>query len=243
MPSSGEPEQSKVRLTHVKVFYRANGSHRLEEFAQDPLPPYIDLDVSMTCTIKELSELIASHSENILPSSSVGTRLVFRSIDQSPYTLPPRAKPGTKPRFFEQPHGSYVVGQGHPGIDLPAEDENDPASTKQKLRWLDGGYIACSIFPPSDRDVSVAPALAARTGRRSGSGEGESRRSGTSSTRRGADSQPAKNITVCDRIRGEGRDDGDEDARPPRRNNARVFKGTSRGGPTSRTRDYDRQDN
>ncbi|KAK0736934.1 Sin3 associated polypeptide p18-domain-containing protein [Apiosordaria backusii] len=226
MSSSDEPEQPKFHPVHVKVFYRTNASHRLEEFGQDPLPAHIDLNVSMTCTVEELSHLIAGHSENILPSPSVGTRLVFRSIMRSPYSLPPRAPPNAKPKFFEHTLGSYVIGRGHPGIDLPAEDESDPASTIQKLRWLPGDYIACTILPPSDRDLSIAPA-----------------RSGTPSTRRGADNHPVKGIPVGDRARGEGRDDLDEDSRPQRRSNNRLSKGTYRKEPSLRTRDHDRRDN
>ncbi|KAK0674362.1 hypothetical protein QBC41DRAFT_298023 [Cercophora samala] len=240
MSSSDEPPN----LSKVKLFYRTNEPHRPEEFGQDPLPTHIDLDIPMTCTVKDLSELIVNLSENILPSPSVGTRLVFRTMDQSLYTMPPRAKPGTKPKFIENHYGSYVIGRGHPGIELPAEDENDPASTKQKPRWLEGAYIACTIIPPPiEKDISVATTLPSRNGRGSGLGEIDVRRSGTPATRRGAD-HPAKGIVVGgDRARGgKGRDGVDEDHRPPRRNNARVSKGTSRG-PSSRTRDSDRRDN
>ncbi|KAK4661593.1 uncharacterized protein QC763_705890 [Podospora pseudopauciseta] len=219
--SSSNGAQKPIH-SRVKLFYRINVPHEPEEFIQDPLPAHVELDIPMTCTVKDLADIMEKNSRKIFPSLSVGTRLCFRTMDRSIYS--------TKPKYLPSPYGSYVIGRGYPGIDLPARDENDPASPKPKLRWLDGAYIVCTIFPPlpSDEDEPIIPpALPYKI------------------SRLGPD-QPGKGIVVGgDRTangKGKGREDEDDDPRPPRRGNTRVSKGTSRG-PTSRTRDNDRRAN
>ncbi|KAK4196541.1 hypothetical protein QBC40DRAFT_257925 [Triangularia verruculosa] len=242
-PSRPRPALFAPVMVPVRFFYRMNTFHSPEEFVEEPLPPHVVLTIDMSSTLEEVSHLLANHPEKIIPSPSFGTRLVFHEMEQSLHTQPPRAPPGTRPKFWETTHGSYVIGRGYPGIDLPAVDKNEATSKDPKPRWLENAMVTVTIQPPNEKDISVAPAPAARNGRASGAGEIESRRSNTPGKRRGADGHSGKGVPLGDSAKGEGRDDTDEDIRLPRRNNGRVSKGTSRGPPSSRTRDHDRRNN
>ncbi|KAK4190033.1 Sin3 associated polypeptide p18-domain-containing protein, partial [Podospora australis] len=154
----------------VRVFYRTNGFHRPEEFA-DPtkLPHHLDIHTFPDSTLETLTQLIADAPTRILPSPAIGTRLVFRLIFANT-----RARADAPPKYVTKDIGSIVIGQGSggPGTEGATPDPNpDRHKTLADARFITGDYISCAILPPSEVTGEIQPASAARTGRGSGIGE------------------------------------------------------------------------
>ncbi|KAK3996059.1 Sin3 associated polypeptide p18-domain-containing protein [Cladorrhinum sp. PSN332] len=141
----------------VKVFYRINEFHRLEEFAHPAnLPPYRAISTWRDCTLKELTELIADAIPSVFPELAIGTRLVFRSIY--------RETRGQQ-KIATNDIGTVVIGEGRPGANPGAPPNPDQLKTLAEARFISGDYIACTILPPNEYTGEVAPASAAREGR------------------------------------------------------------------------------
>ncbi|KAK4457468.1 Sin3 associated polypeptide p18-domain-containing protein [Cladorrhinum samala] len=149
----------------VKVFYRTNAFHRLEEFS-DPshLPACIDLHTWRDCTLKELTELIADASPGVLPCPAIGTRLVFRLVY--------RETQDSQTHAMNQ-IGTFVIGEGGSAANSDAPANPDRLKTLAECRFIPGDLISCAILPPNDYTGEVQPASVAREGRGSGPGEAD----------------------------------------------------------------------
>ncbi|KAI3337607.1 hypothetical protein HD806DRAFT_44435 [Xylariaceae sp. AK1471] len=156
----------------LQLFYRTGAFHRPDEFATDPLPPYLTLYTWPDCTLDELAHHIAAADGHLLPDPAIGTRLAFRLIFQD------TRGPASVGKYTVKELGSVVIGDGGPGLnpeEVDAErtlEDTDPDKTLSDARLVVGDYISCAILPPLP-DGSVAPASSARMGR--GTGAGESR--------------------------------------------------------------------
>ncbi|KAI0538478.1 Sin3 associated polypeptide p18-domain-containing protein [Xylaria digitata] len=156
----------------LQLFYRTGAFHRPDEFATDPLPPFLTLHTWLDCTLDEIAQHIAAADGHLLPDPAIGTRLAFRLIFQD------TRGPASVNKYTVKELGSVVIGDGGPGLDpedVDAEqtlDDTDPDKTLGDARFVVGDYISCAILPPL-HDGSVAPASSARMGR--GTGAGESR--------------------------------------------------------------------
>ncbi|KAI8628599.1 hypothetical protein F5Y19DRAFT_464971 [Xylariaceae sp. FL1651] len=156
----------------LQLFYRTGAFHRPDEFAAEPLPPYLILHTWPDCTLEELAHHVAAADGHLLPDPAVGTRLAFRLIFQDT-----RGSASVN-KYTVKELGSVVIGDGGPGLDpedVDAErilEDTTPDKTLSEARFVVGDYISCAILPPLP-DGSVAPASSARMGR--GTGAGESR--------------------------------------------------------------------
>ncbi|CAD6442728.1 181a2b4e-bb20-4c29-9273-c00b72193627 [Sclerotinia trifoliorum] len=150
---------------HLKLFYKTGSFHRLEEFSpHGELPLHVNIYTWQSCTLRELSHLLATALPDLLPDPAIGTRLSFRLI--FPDSRPAASGPA---RYITKDLGSVVVGDGGPGI-LPDEEESaivsggimagslmgEPEKTLQDARFVIGDYVCCAILPPM-ADGGVAP--------------------------------------------------------------------------------------
>ncbi|KAA8567552.1 hypothetical protein EYC84_008027 [Monilinia fructicola] len=150
---------------HLKLFYKSGSFHRLEEFSpHGELPLHVNISTWQSCTLRELSHLLATALPDLLPDPAIGTRLSYRLI--FPDTRPSASGPG---RYTTKDLGSVVIGDGGPGI-LPDEEESaivsggimagelmgEPEKTLQDARFVIGDYVSCAILPPM-ADGGVAP--------------------------------------------------------------------------------------
>ncbi|KAI0412316.1 Sin3 associated polypeptide p18-domain-containing protein [Xylaria grammica] len=156
----------------LQLFYRTGAFHRPDEFATDPLPPFLTFHTWLDCTLDELTQHIAAADGDLLPLPAIGTRLAFRLIFQDTRGA------ASVNKYTVKELGSVVIGDGGPGLDPEnahteqALDDTEPDKTLSDVRFVVGDYISCAILPPLP-DGSVAPASSARMGR--GTGAGESR--------------------------------------------------------------------
>lgn len=115
-----------------------------------------------SCTLSELSQLIAGADPSILPSPAIGTRLVFRLI------YPDAAQGGRRfGRFAVKELGSVVIGAGNPGGEddlngLGEAEDDDGQKTLDEARFVVGDYVSCAILRPLETGA-VAPASNAQT--------------------------------------------------------------------------------
>ncbi|KAH0537300.1 hypothetical protein FGG08_005890 [Glutinoglossum americanum] len=171
-PSGSKTDRQSTTPFHLKLFYRTNAFHRLDEFSPShPLPPHLQIYTWPTCTLRELSHLLTTALPSLLPTPLIGTRLSYRLIFPDTRDVN-RPGPG---RYLSKELGSIVIGAGGPGV-LPLPDEvdivaggpmagelgGDPEKTLQDARFVIGDYISCAIFPPLPNG-SVAPPLAPNT--------------------------------------------------------------------------------
>lgn len=185
----GKVDRQTTTPFHLKLFYKLNAFHRLEEFPSStsgPLPPHLQIYTWPSCTLRELSHLLVSALPRLLPNPAVGTRLSYRLIFPDTRDV---GRPGPG-RFMSKELGNVIVGGGEGGpVEgiFPTEDEavvvtpgpmagllgGEPDKTLQDARFVIGDYISCAIFPPhSNGSVAPAPAAAGSAGRHPGSGLG-----------------------------------------------------------------------
>lgn len=121
-----------------------------------------------TCTLAELTGLLTSVlPAGVLPSPSVGTRLVYKLI--FPDTRGGVSESG-RGKWIDKPLGSVVIGGRNAAVDADMDGEvatgdvakdnleGDADKTLADARFVIGDYIACSIYPPTqDGRVSGAP--------------------------------------------------------------------------------------
>ncbi|ATZ54209.1 hypothetical protein BCIN_10g02250 [Botrytis cinerea B05.10] len=150
---------------HLKLFYKNGSFPRIEEFnPHGELPLHVNISTWQSCTLRELSHLLATALPDILPDPAIGTRLSYRLI--FPDSRPAVSGPA---RYVTKELGSVVIGEGGPGI-LPDEEESsivgegimagslmgEPEKTLQDARFVIGDYVCCAILPPM-ADGGVAP--------------------------------------------------------------------------------------
>lgn len=162
---------------HLKLFYRQNSYHQLSDFPiprpgdpNPPLPPHLEIYTWKSCTLRELSRLLASALPSQLPDPPVGTRLCFRLIypDTRGATVDGRGG-----RYLSKDIGSVVIGEeisggngdnnnnagdsGVPGPRRSSQTASDDADkTLADARFVIGDFVDCAILPPLE-DGSVAP--------------------------------------------------------------------------------------
>ncbi|KAL1634409.1 hypothetical protein SLS58_010697 [Diplodia intermedia] len=121
----------------LKLFYRSNAFHRLDEFSPHssaPPPPHLQIYTWPTCSLRELTHLLVSALPSLLPDPAIGTRLAFRLIFPDTRSGggggggggpggPGGGGPGGPGRYLSKELGSVVVGGGGPGV-----DEDDAAT-------------------------------------------------------------------------------------------------------------------
>ncbi|KAK3692372.1 Sin3 associated polypeptide p18-domain-containing protein [Podospora appendiculata] len=151
----------------LKVFYRTGAFHRPEEFASADLPVYLPIYAWKSCTLLELTHLIAAATPSVLPSPAIGTRLVFRLVFADT-----RGRTDQPPRFVAKDLGSVVIGGGGPGtgidedgVDIGGGDGADGAKSLNDAKFVVGDYVSCAILPPNELTGEVAAPGAARVGR------------------------------------------------------------------------------
>ncbi|EKG12641.1 Sin3 associated polypeptide p18 [Macrophomina phaseolina MS6] len=103
----------------LKLFYRSNAFHRLDEFSphsSGPAPPHLQIYTWPTCSLRELTHLLVSALPSLLPDPAIGTRLAFRLIfpDTRGAASGRDSGPG---RYLSKELGSVVIGGGGPGVD------------------------------------------------------------------------------------------------------------------------------
>ncbi|KAF2143479.1 uncharacterized protein K452DRAFT_325994 [Aplosporella prunicola CBS 121167] len=164
-PSSGSKYDRQTTTPFLlKLFYRTNSFHRLEEFspyASSP-PPHLQIYTWPTCTLRELTHLLVSALPSVVPSPAIGTRLAFKLIFPDARDAASGRDNGPA-RYVSKDLGSVVIGAGGPGVDDEANGrseldrlEGDADKTLHAARFIIGDYVSCAIFPPLS-DGSVAP--------------------------------------------------------------------------------------
>ncbi|KAF2716210.1 hypothetical protein K431DRAFT_209297, partial [Polychaeton citri CBS 116435] len=107
-----------------------------------------------TCTLSELTGLLTSVlPAGILPSPSVGTRLVFKLI--FPDTRAQTDSSG-RGKWSDRPLGTVVIGGSGAGGEVEQVLEGDAEKELRDARFVIGDYVACAIYPPG-QDGRVAP--------------------------------------------------------------------------------------
>ncbi|KAE8451303.1 hypothetical protein EG329_004468 [Mollisiaceae sp. DMI_Dod_QoI] len=170
---------------YLKLFYRNNTFHRVEEFTTpSDLPPHLQIYTWPSCTLRELSHLLTSALPSILPDPAIGTRLSFRLIFPDARNSGPPSGPG---RYMMKDLGSIVIGDGGPGI-LPDEEEaaivrggqmegplgGEPEKTLQDARFVIGDYVSVTITPAMENGgVAPPPSGPSRGGFGAGRGMGD----------------------------------------------------------------------
>ncbi|GME48454.1 Sin3-associated polypeptide sap18 [Neofusicoccum parvum] len=168
----------------LKLFYRSNAFHRLDEFSPHssaPSPPHLQIYTWPTCSLRELTHLLVSALPSLLPDPAIGTRLSFRLI--FPDTRGAASARDTGPgRYLSKELGSVIVGGGGPGVEedddgdgaaaAPATTngrgaldklEGDADKTLADARFVIGDYVSCCILPPgADGSVATGPPPASR---------------------------------------------------------------------------------
>ena len=198
---------------HLKLFYRLNGFHNLSDFSipissststtssapvsgpnsiQTPssttssLPSHLQIYTWQTCTLRELSQLLASALPWLLPDPPVGTRLCFRLIYPDTKGAAVSKDPGVRGRFLSKDIGSVIVGsrdgygrRGSGGERGNGYAADGPSSSSARgglrfqgdevdkmlhdVRFVVGDYVDCAVLPPLE-DGSVAPAIGSGRG-------------------------------------------------------------------------------
>lgn len=120
----------------------------------------------LSCSVSELSKLIADNLPQLLPSPAVGTRLDFELVYPDLRAAPRSDGSG---RFQRKPLGSVVLSAKDPGTNgvVGNEEENgtrrkhetgDEEKTLGDAKFVIGDYIDCAIFPPlPNGDVAPLP--------------------------------------------------------------------------------------
>ena len=157
----------------LKLFYRQQDFHRLEEFTPSRQPSqYVQIYTWPDCTLRELSHCLTSSLRRLFPSPISGTRVAFRLIFPDM-----RAVQGSDGygQFATKDLGSVVIGadsgdandrssRGY-GAQRPDPDGN---KSLQDFRFVIGDYVSATIIPPlRNGDVAPPPSF---PGRRNSSG-------------------------------------------------------------------------
>lgn len=161
---------------HLKLFFRQNAYHALTDFpiptptgpnSTRELPPHLEIYTWQSCSLRELSSLLAGALPSQLPDPQAGTRLCFRLI----YPDTRGAATEGRGRYLSKDIGSVILGRsgeknghdeqringarrGFMGKDASSHDEAD--KTLADARFVVGDYVDVAILPPLD-DGSVAP--------------------------------------------------------------------------------------
>lgn len=172
---------------HLKLFYRQNAYHALTDFpiptptgpsSTAQLPPHLEIYTWQSCSLRELSGLLAGALPSQLPDPQAGTRLCFRLI----YPDTRGAVAEGRARYLSKDIGSVVLGQtaGDKNgqhqhqqhdeqqrsngavaarrrlMDKDGLEQDDSEKTLADARFVVGDYVDVAILPPLD-DGSVAP--------------------------------------------------------------------------------------
>ncbi|QKX61560.1 uncharacterized protein TRUGW13939_08712 [Talaromyces rugulosus] len=162
---------------HLKLFYHKHAYHTLNDFpiptptgpnSNNHLPPHLEIYTWQSCTLRELSSLLAGALPSQLPSPQSGTRLCFRLI----YPDTRGAATEGRGRYLSKDIGSVILGQSskdestaddaHMNGDRRRGPDKGPLrldeadKTLADARFVIGDYVDVAILPPLD-DGSVAP--------------------------------------------------------------------------------------
>ncbi|KAJ6031635.1 hypothetical protein N7540_002367 [Penicillium herquei] len=141
-PSRDGPKASINRQTttpfHLKLFYRVNNFHPLNDYHNSPpprhrdgghasgsnairasstsstaavraLPPHLEIYTWQSCTLRELSQLLTSALPSLLPDPPVGTRLCYRLVYGDARGVA-MGGPDVRGRYLGKELGSVIVG-------------------------------------------------------------------------------------------------------------------------------------
>lgn len=183
-PSSRSIDRQKTTPFLLHFCYRSNAFHNLADFPvatpsnpKPALPAHLQIYTWMSCTLRELAQLLTAALPGVVPEPAIGTRLVFRMIypDMSRRAMNGRLGDEGQGRYMSREIGSVVISAPSETNDLKdtAEDweldGEDSDRTLEDVRFVIGDYIDCAIFPPLS-DGSVVPRAPARGGFVSGRG-------------------------------------------------------------------------
>ena len=129
--------------------------------ASSSLPAHLQIYTWQTCTLRELSQLLASALPWMLPDPPVGTRLSFRLIYPDTRGAAMQG-PGAKGHYLSKDIGSVVIGSSRDGGDENVDgirvQGKDADRMLSDVRFVVGDYVDCAILPPLD-DGSIAPPI------------------------------------------------------------------------------------
>ncbi|RVX72668.1 hypothetical protein B0A52_04066 [Exophiala mesophila] len=164
--------------------YRSSAYHSLTEFPlptpsnPHPRPPaHLQIYTWMSCTLKELAQLLTQTLPQILPQPSVGTRLSFRLV--YPDLHAPRGGGGRlesegRGRYLSKEMGSVVIsapehsnGDARPALSLDGEDAD---KTLEDVKFQLGDFVDCAVFAPLSDGSVVGRGAASRGPRENGYG-------------------------------------------------------------------------
>lgn len=155
--ASGSPKTDRSAQTPflLRLYYKQNTLHSSSDFSiHNPSPPqHVQIYTWPNATLSELSHLLTSALPNLLPSPSVGTRLVFRLIYPDARDVP---RPGQAGRWVIKEAGSVVIGETSNGMEGVDVDK-----TLADARFVIGDCVAVSIFPPNSNGeiISMSSAM------------------------------------------------------------------------------------
>ncbi|KIW18864.1 hypothetical protein PV08_03153 [Exophiala spinifera] len=159
--------------------YKSSGFHNLTDFPlptpsnpRPALPPHLQIYTWMSCTLRELAQLLTQALPHILPDPSIGTRLSFRLVYPDVH-----ASRGAGGRLESDGRGRYLSKEiGSIVISAPAKDSNGDGGapnldgdeldkTLEDARFVIGDFIDCAVFPPlSDGSVVSRNSVSGRGG-------------------------------------------------------------------------------
>jgi histone deacetylase complex subunit SAP18 len=164
---------------HLKLFYRQHAYHTLNDFpiptptgpsSNNHLPPHLEIYTWQSCTLRELSSLLASALPSQLPNPQSGTRLCFRLI----YPDTRGAATEGRGRYLSKDIGCVVLGQSSKyesaddarlngdrrrGLDKGPSRQDEAEKTLSEARFVIGDYVAVAILPPVDDGAVEPPVL------------------------------------------------------------------------------------
>ncbi|KAB8527810.1 hypothetical protein FH972_025461 [Carpinus fangiana] len=165
-PSSKPIDRQTTTPFLLRLFYRNNSFHHLEDFTPTSVPqshfqiytwPDLSLRELTLLLTSTLSSLAATGKPN-LPAVAPGTRVAYRLV--YPDTRAASFASGVPGRFIARDLGSVVVGDE--GEDSgPAVAGYEADKTLQDARFIIGDYVSCCVLPPlANGDVAPPPVSA-----------------------------------------------------------------------------------
>lgn len=146
----------------LKLFYRNNDFHRLDEFTPLQQPSeYLQIYTWPTCSLRELTHLLQDAIPSAFSTPATGTRVAFRLVFPDMHGVVHNAN--SLGRYSAKEMGSVVVGgQDEPSmIRNGAHVRDDPDGDKclQDFKFVIGDWVSCAILLPlANGDVAPAPA-------------------------------------------------------------------------------------
>ena len=141
----------------LKLFYRRNDFHRLDEFTPHHQPAeYLQIYTWLTCSLLELAQLVQSAMPNTFPSPAAGTRVAFRLV--YPDMQGAIHNSNSQGRYCTKDMGSVVIGAEDERSTIRGDDHLEAEKCLQDFKFVIGDWVTCVILPPlANGDVAPVP--------------------------------------------------------------------------------------